>query len=292
MTKILTRKQNIRKAKYIHNISKFILRLKRIQKKSVANEVYIETSHGKVRTLWYGFDQKEIKPIFFDMHGGGFVLGSADIDENMNLKIMEAVGCKIISIDYAKAPYHPYPTAVNQTYEVVKHVYENSQKYGIDNKRMAIGGHSAGANLSTVTCLKSVQGKEFEFKCQVLDYPPLDMATSPLDKPQPKGCINPKMAMMFDASYVETSKAKEIFVSPVYSSQEELEGLPPAIFILPGMDSLHDEGVKYCNMLKEAGVEVEFYEYPEALHGFTYRDSEDTSDALNKMISFLKAHLY
>ena len=121
---------------------------------------------------------------------------------------------------------------------------------------MAIGGHSAGGNLSTVICMKAKKEGEFQFVCQVLDYPPLDLATSPLKKPQPKGAIPPKMALMFNACYVDPAQAKDPYVSPVYATQEDLAGLPPALFILAGGDSLHDEGLKYCEMLKTAGGRV------------------------------------
>ncbi|MFN8372044.1 MAG: alpha/beta hydrolase fold domain-containing protein [Anaerolineae bacterium] len=112
----------------------------------------------------------------FDLHGGGFILGSADMDEAMNLELQRRVGCKIISIEYAKAPEFPFPAAVNQVYAVVKQIYENAAQYAIDPARMAIGGHSAGGNLSTVTCMKAKKTGEFRFTCQVLDYPPLDLA--------------------------------------------------------------------------------------------------------------------
>ena len=134
---------------------------------------------------------------------------------------------------------------------------------------MAIGGHSAGGNLSTVICMKAKKEGEFQFVCQVLDYPPLDLATSPLKKPQPKGAIPPKMALMFNACYVDPAQAKDPYVSPVYATQEDLAGLPPALFILAGGD----------------------YEYPRAAHGFTYNSSADRNDALEKMVTFLKKYL-
>jgi acetyl esterase len=156
---------------------------------------------------------------------------------------------------------------------------------------MAIGGHSAGGNLSTVTCMKAKKEGEFQFVCQVLDYPPLDLATSPFEKPQPKGCIPPQMAMVFDACYVDPTQAKDPYVSPVHATQEDLKGLPPALLILAGRDSLHDEGLKYRQVLETAGVVTECYEYPNAAHGFTYQSSGDTTDALEKMVAFLGKYL-
>jgi acetyl esterase len=77
----------------------------------------------------------------------------------------------------------------------------------------------------------------------------------------------------------------------VYATQEDLRGLPPALLLLAGMDSLHDEGMRYAETLKRAGVVTECYEYPEALHGFTMQPSDDTTDAIEKMASFLKRYL-
>jgi len=293
MAKLPTREQYIKRGRLFRKLMVIFLKFQNIgsKNKSMRDEIFIDTEFGKVRTLWYGFENTEKAPIYFDLHGGGFILGSADMDEEMNLELNKQVGCKIISIEYAKAPEFPYPAAVNQVYAVVKHVFENADKYAIDNKRMAIGGHSAGGNLSTVTCMKAKKEGKFQFVCQILDYPPLDLATSPLDKPQPKGAIPPKQALMFDACYVDPSQAKDPYVSPVYAMQEDLEGLPPALFILAGKDSLHDEGLKYCGMLKTARVTTECYEYPNVPHGFTYKPSIDAIDAWAKMAVFLRKYL-
>ncbi|MCL6591792.1 MAG: alpha/beta hydrolase [Firmicutes bacterium] len=293
MPKLLTRGQYIKKAKMRRIIMKLISKAFLKPKSRLSGkEIFIDTEFGKVRALGYGFENPEKAPLFFDLHGGGFVFGNAEMDETMNIEFNRQIGCKIISIDYAKAPENPYPAAVNQIYAVVRHFYENAEKYRIDPRRMAIGGHSAGANLSTVTCLKAKKEGRFQFACQLLDYPPLDLATSPLDKPQPDGCIPPEMAMMFDACYISPSQAKDLYVSPVYAAKEDLEGLPPALLILAGKDSLHDEGLKYYGMLKAAGVAAELCEYPMAFHGFTYKPSADTTDALVKMAAFLKKYLY
>lgn len=293
MAKLPTREQYIKRGKLFRKLMGVFLKLQSLgpKAKAVRDEIFVDTEFGKVRTLWYGFENMEKAPICFDLHGGGFILGSVDMDETMNLALNKRVGCKIVSIEYAKAPEFPYPIAVNQVYAVVKHIVENADKYAIDRNRMAIGGHSAGGNLSTVTCMKAKKAGVFQFACQILDYPPLDLATSALDKPQPKGAISPKMALMFDACYVDPAQAKDPYVSPVYATQEDLQGLPPALLILAGGDSLHDEGLKYAGMLKAAGVITECYEYPNAPHGFTYNPSADTTDALEKMTAFLRKYL-
>lgn len=293
MAKPATREQSIRRGQLIHKVGAMMHKFQAlVSKKDSAGEVvFIETDFGSVRTLWYGFQKEEKLPVYFDLHGGGFMMGTADMDEAMNLVLSEQVGCKIVSVQYAKAPQFPYPTAVNQVYAVAKHVFENAEHYAIQPGKMAIGGHSAGGNLSAVACMKAKKEGLFQFACQILDYPPLDLATDPVEKPQPKGAITPEMAAMFNACYVDPAQAKDPYVSPVFAAPEDLVGLPPALFILAGMDSLHDEGLKYRHMLEAAGVTTECYEYPHAPHGFTYQASPDTTDALEKMAAFLKKYL-
>lgn len=234
----------------------------------------LKTEAGTVRTLFYGFEDKTVKPILFDMHGGGFILMNAEADEPMNASIMKSVDCKIISIDYSLAPEHPFPCAADEVYAVVKEVFTNASKYGIDPSSMAIGGYSAGANLSTVTCIQAARKKKFSFACQMLNYPPVDLATSPYGKPCPKGAIKPKEAVTYDACYIEPAQADNPLVSPVYATKEELRDLPPAFIILAGFDSLHDEGAKLAKFMEEAGVAVEKHEFPEEKHGFTYYRSK------------------
>ena len=289
MSKPPTRKQQIRKGKFLQKTSKLVYRLKTngVKQPAYRQEIFFDTDFGRVRALCYGFEKKEITPVFFDLHGGGFILGGAVMDEALNLEFVKQVGCKVISIEYAKAPQYPYPTAVNQVYALVKHVFQNAEEFGINPQKMAIGGHSAGGNLSTVACMLAKKEGLFQFVCQVLDYPPLDLATSPFEKPQPKGCIPPKMARLFNDCYATAQQAREPYASPVFASLDDLQGLPPALMIVAGMDSLHAEGLKYAGMLQEAGVEVEIHDYPEAAHGFTLNQSDDARDAVEKMAGFL-----
>ena len=288
-----TRQKAVKKGRFIQWISartKFLYTSSKF--KNRRKEIYIDSEYGKVRTLWYGLDAKEGLPLFIDLHGGGFLLGNPEMDEVMNVQIQQELGCKVVSIEYAKAPKHPYPVAVNQIYAVVQHIVTHADEFGIDINKMAIGGHSAGGNLATVTCMKTKEADDFKFVCQVLDYPPLDIATSPYEKPQPKGCIPPDMAETFNACYVEPDQAKEPYVSPVFATTEQLMELPPALVIAAGQDSLHDEAIKYADTLQSAGVVVQVEEYLNAGHGFTLKPSEDTSDAIAKMIKFLKKYLF
>lgn len=280
--------KNRKKAVFFVKAMKQMKKSKKNVPDSDVKELVINTAAGNVRVLCFGFEKKEKEPVLFDLHGGGFVMHTADVDANICRYFRDNCHCKVVSIDYAKAPEHPYPQAANEVYEVVRHFAECAEKYGIDKARMCIGGHSAGGNLTAVTCLRSLKEKAFSFRGQILDYPPLDLSINPYDKPYPKGAIPPKIAAAFDACYLPDSSYEECpYVSPVYSKREDMIGLPAALVIAAGHDSLHDEAVRYYKLLCEAEVSAQLLEYPNSAHAFTMKDSPDTTDALQKMAQFL-----
>ncbi|MGM9537537.1 MAG: alpha/beta hydrolase [Candidatus Onthomonas sp.] len=270
----------------------FLYRLSGFADSKGGREVLLDTEAGPVRTLWYGFDDPAVKPVFFDMHGGGFILMNADADGKMCAAFAQRADCKVISIDYALAPEHPFPTAVNQIYAVVKEVHAHAEQYGVDPDCMAIGGHSAGGNLAAAVSILAGRRREFSFRCQVLDFPPLDLVTSPYDKPCPKGAIKPETAEEYDLCYVPPQQRSDPLVSPVCSSREELERQPSTLIILAGHDSLHDEGLRYSQMLEREGVPVERHEFPEEPHGFTYYGSKGGEEAISLMADYLKKMMH
>lgn len=280
----------IKKALRLQFLMKLVLKLKSAK---VGEERVVDTRHGKVRVLEYGLDLPEVKPLFVDLHGGGFVLGSADMDEPMCNYFREHTGAKIISIDYPKAPRNPYPIAIEAIYDVIKHYIDNAKSYKINPDNIGIGGHSAGGNLATVLCMLAKKKKEFSFQYQILDYPPCDMSIDAYERPNPKGSVNPKSFDMFNACYYgkNKEKAKTPYISPVYATKEQLSGLPSALLIIAGQDSLHEEGIRYKDLLNDAGVIVEFHEFSKSVHGFTYYKKPDAKIGWNIMVDFLKRHV-
>ena len=280
-----------KKGRRLQRITALFFRLRGLGRKRKGKERYVTTSRGAVRILEYGFEDAKVTPLYVDMHGGGFVLMDADSDEEINLYLHEKTGVKIISIDYPKAPDAPFPAALEAVYEVVLFYKNSATELGIDASHIGIGGHSAGANLATVTCMRAKEKDDLHLCFQILDYPPLDLYTDPFVKPLPKGAIPPKLALTFNTCYVPPELARDPFASPVFASLEMLKGSPPALIIVAGLDSLHDEGIRYAEMLKEAGVEVELYDFERAAHGFTLNSGEDTRKALELMAGFIKKHL-
>ena len=253
----------------------------------------IKTSYGDVKVLEYGFDSQKTEPLFIDLHGGGFVLGSAEMDEPMCVYFREKTGIKIVSIDYPKAPQKLYPAAVNAVYEIVMHYYNNAEMFKINPLNIGIGGHSAGGNIAAVICILANEKKDIKIKYQVLDYPPCDLSIKPSDKPNIKGSVPPEIANLFNTCYFnnDVKLSESPYISPVYATKEMLTGLPAALFIAAGRDSLHDEGVRYKDLLIKAGVAVEFHDFSDSVHGFTYNKTPDAKEGWDIIAGFIKKQI-
>jgi acetyl esterase len=286
----MNNKRLINKALRLQFLMKFAGKLRPAR---IGKERFIETKHGKVKVLEYGFDSIKTEPLFVDMHGGGFVLGWAALDEPMCVYFREQTGAKVISIDYPKAPKNPFPIAVEAIYEIIKHYIDNAETYKINPQSVGVGGHSAGGNFAAVLCIMAKDKGDFSLKYQVLDYPPCDATIDAFDRPNPKGSVSPEMIDMFNACYFnkDFEVAKSPYLSPAYASREQLIGLPPALLIVAGQDSLHDEGVRYGELLKGASVLLEFHDFAESVHGFTYNKKPDAKKAWDLMANFIKRYM-
>lgn len=258
----------------------------RKQMKVFGEEIYIPTRAGQARCLIYRpVNRKAPSPVFFNIHGGGFVMGDPEGDDFMCKIFLDALDITIINVEYRLAPETKCPGDKEDVYDVVKHVASHAGEYGIDPDRMAIGGHSAGANISAVVCMMAKKSGEFGFRCQVLDYPPMDVLTDPKKKFFTEGAIPPEVAEMFNAAYCEKPEdAGDVYCSPIYETVENLKGLPPAVVLTCEIDSLREEGEEYGKKLAQAGVEVTMKRFLGVPHGFTSNPTLPEAAAGHRMM--------
>ena len=92
-------------------------------------------------------------PVLVWFHGGGWVIGSAEASLAVCRDLAAAAGCAVVSVDYRLAPEHPAPAAVMDCTAVTKWVLEHGSEIGLDHRRVAVGGDSAGGNLSALVAL-------------------------------------------------------------------------------------------------------------------------------------------
>ena len=229
-------------------------------------EMTIMTRHGNVTVFVYEPVQ-ESNNIFINLHGGGFVAGSASVDDCWCELIAESAGCVVYNVEYSLSPEHKFPRAIEEIYDVALHIKDSGNK-------IAIGGHSAGGNLATAVCLYNINtGGKIPFIYQILDYPLLDLHTKASEKPKYKEAIPIDIADKFNICYLDSLKeAKNPLASPLFS--EDLGKMPQALIITAELDSLVKEGFQYAVRLMQAGVTVTYKEYKGMVHAFNYNGGD------------------
>lgn len=208
-------------------------------------------------------------PVFVYLHGGGWVIGGIESSDGLCRTLCNAARCIVISAGYRLAPENPFPAAVEDSYHALLWASENAGSFGGDAARVAVGGDSAGGNLTAVvTLIARDRGRPF-LKYQLLLYPVTDAACDTRSyRENADGYFLTRDAMQwFWGHYI----GKEIdrgnpLVSPLRALS--LKGLPPALVITAEYDPLRDEGEAYAERLKAAGVPVQLTRYDGMIHGF------------------------
>lgn len=269
--------------------------------KAVGKDTWFDTSKGKVRTLTYGFEDQAVKPLLVNIHGSGFTLGSAAMDDPFMMQFVEKCGVKVINIDYTLAPDEMFPYALEQCYSVIRYAKDNATALGIDSERMMIMGHSAGGNFCAAIGLLEKERRALGLKGIILDYPPTDISTDAADKPRPKGALPVWLSRIFDSAYCLPEERTNPLVSPALATKEMVSHFPPTMIITAGQDSLAAETEVFKDTLIRAGVDVTFRRFEGAIHGFTIITESQSKkfpkvyaqslEAWQMMIDFVNLHI-
>lgn len=222
-------------------------------------------------------------PALLWIHGGGYVLGSADQDDIQAKRIVSAVGCAAISVDYRLAPETPHPGPVEDCYAALAWLYAHAEELGVDKTRIAIGGASAGGGLTAALGLLTRDRGEVPLAFQLLIYPMLDDRTVTAADPNP-----------YTGEYVWTPDSNHFGWSSLLGQEpggpnispyaaaaraDHLEGLPPTFIGVGALDLFLEEDLEYAHRLMRAGVPTELHVYPGAFHGFNMVASAQISQA-------------
>lgn len=209
-------------------------------------------------------------PVLVFFHGGGFVIGSLDTHDGGCRLLANEAKCMVVAVDYRLAPEHRFPAAVEDCLAAVHWVARNAPVLGIDATRIAVGGDSAGGNLSAVVTqqLRDNGGPKIVF--QLLIYPATDALHEGVSRTaNAEGyMLDQELMTWFFHQYIgdgSTDLADPRF-SPLRHA--DLTRLPAAHVIVAGFDPLRDEGVAYARALKAAGSDVTLAEFPGQIHGF------------------------
>ncbi len=208
------------------------------------------------------------------IHGGGMVIGSAD----MSLSTMPTIALMhdvvVVSVDYRLAPETPFPGPQEDCYASLDWLVANAATLGVDVSRIIVMGESAGGGLAAALALMVRDRAEHKLAGQVLVYPMLDHRTGskdcPYQNPMTGEFVWTRNSNQFGWNSLQGDYALNDahigWFSP--SRAADLAGLPPVFINVGTLDLFFDEDLDYARRLVAAGVAVEAHIYPGAFHGY------------------------
>jgi len=236
---------------------------------AAVSEHRVPVTDGKITVRLYSPGGSGPHPVLVFYHGGGWVIGDLDTHDGVCRSLTNAAGCVVASVDYRLAPEAKYPVAAEDSYAALQWIVANAARLKINPWRVAVGGDSAGGNLSAVVALMARDRGGPALVYQALIYP---VTNHSLDTPSyhenATGYVLTREAMRwFWRHYLaRDEQGREPLASPLMAPS--LAGLPPALVITAACDPLRDEGEAYAARLRDAGVPVTLTRYDGMFHGF------------------------
>jgi acetyl esterase len=231
-------------------------------------DLTMEGPESRLRLRHYAPFSAAPRPLLLFLHGGGFALGDLETHDLPCRILCRESDVHVLAVDYRLAPEHPFPAATEDVYAALRWARRHAAELGADPDRIAIGGDSAGGNLSAVVAQRSVKAGEPPLAAQLLVYPATDRVTPRASHELfATGFMLERDDMRwFDGMYAGAAPSGDPAVSPLLAT--ELGDLPPAIVVTAGFDVLRDEGEAYAEALRQAGTQVRAWREPELIHGF------------------------
>lgn len=235
-------------------------------------------------------------PTLVYFHGGGFMIGDLDSHDSPCRQLCNDAGVRVIAIDYRLAPEHKFPAAVEDCCAATEWILDNADALGVDADRVAVGGDSAGGNLSAVVSNHFAASGRQRLAFQLLIYPATDRTVD-----------TPSMTALKDAGVTLDTRILDYFndgyfggtgaettdprLSPAKSGH--LAKAPPAAVITAEYDPLRDEGEAYAKLLQAAGVRASYRCHEGLMHDFIMQTAvvRAARAAMVEMAADLKAAL-
>jgi acetyl esterase/lipase len=221
-----------------------------------------------VRVYWPLADGALGAILYF--HGGGHVIGSLDTHDRIARNLAAGAEAVVVSVDYRMGPEHKFPAAVEDAWTALCWLAEHADGLGADRHRLAVAGDSAGANLAAVVALMARDAGGPELRMQALIYPVADYGL--VDDSYKRygtgyGVLTAWAMAWFKSHYLnDPSEADDWRASPIKAVR--FDSVAPALIVAAECDVLHDEGKRYADALRRAGVSVDYECYAGMIHGF------------------------
>jgi len=239
--------------------------------------------------------------MIINYHGGGFLKGRTDRDHRYCSFLANGLGCLVWDVDYSLAPEYPYPTAVNESYDVFRYACNHASELHVNPAQIALAGHSAGGTLVAAVILRCGREGTPVPCCALMEYFVTDQQATVEDKlnalptalrEDPFWARRVGVEVEYSAYYLENeADVNDALCAPCKASDEELARFPDSLVIAAGTDTLRKDTLGFAARLSDNGVTVTSTCIPEAIHGFTVNRTEGWERALALHKAFFQYHL-
>jgi acetyl esterase len=194
-------------------------------------------------------------PVTMYLHGGGFVIGGLETHDGLCRQLALRSGAAVVAIDYRLAPEHRFPVAVDDGWAAMRWLATQGDALGLDTKRLAVAGDSAGGTLAAV-CAIHARDIGLALAQQVLITPGvIAHADSESHRRFANGfLLEAETIRWFFDQYIDASQREDWRFAPLLA--DDLDGVAPAFVLLAEADPLVDEGLAYADRLRASGVPV------------------------------------
>jgi epsilon-lactone hydrolase len=223
------------------------------------------------------------------LHGGGYVACSARSHSKLAGHLANAVGCRVLNVDYRIAPEFPHPAALTDTVGACGWLVEQ----GIDPRKTAISGDSAGAGLALATLMKLRADDHPIPAAAALLSPWVDLlmtGESVTSRAAKDLIVSAAGASEVIKLYVPGQDPRDPYVSPLYG---DLTGLPPLYIQVGDEEVLLDDSRRLAEKADQAGVDVRLDVFPEMqhVHQLFVGRMPEADDAVERIGAFLRSRL-
>jgi acetyl esterase/lipase len=235
------------------------------------SEHYATADDGaQIAMRWYDKDGSAPGSAVVFFHGGGYIFGHIDLFDGPVSRYVSASGVPMLSVEYRRAPEHPFPTPLEDAYTALRWLHEHAAELGLDPERIGVMGDSAGGGMAAALTILARERGGPAIARQILLMPMLDDRTR-----TPNPHIAPYAIWSYDDSATawpallgDAAGGPDVPPTAAPARLEDASGLPPAYIDVGQIDVFRDEDMAYATKLSRAGVPVEFHLHPGAPHEF------------------------
>ncbi|MHA1987565.1 MAG: alpha/beta hydrolase [Promethearchaeota archaeon] len=257
--------------------------------KEIPKETHIEPFKiGHIPAEWISIPGTNEEKVYLNLFGGGYVMGTLESRRGIPYHLSRSTHLRCLNIEYRLAPESPFPAALDDSIQSYKWLLST----GFNPNKIIIGGESAGGGLTIATLLKLKELKLPLPVAGVLMSPWVDLmgsGKSLIDNQKFEPLMIEGLKSMAK-SYAQMEPLNNPLISPVFA---DLEGLPPLLIQVGGIEALLDDSVSLAESARTAGVDVKLEVYENMTHVFQNFGEKlsESREAFESINSFIQKYI-